>query len=139
MGLISYCLAEVKSPSVVIKQEIEELRSIPADFPTHKSAYKKLLKKKPSIPEKMKQKISLSISETLPLKQALLTLSEQAKIDLQLDASIQQSVVFSAHNRPLIDVIHDLCELAGLRYHLVQGGFVLNKMPLILLITMCIF
>lgn len=122
LAIIFSCAAEENSPSVVIKQEIEDLRSIPADFSISKKIYKKIVKKKPTVPEKLKQKISISINDTLPLKQALLVLSEQTKIDLQLDPNIETSVVFSAHNRPLIDIIHDLCELTNLRYRLIQGG-----------------
>lgn len=109
-------------PSTNIKQKMDELRSIPADYVHNKTSYSKTAKKKQSIPDNMKQKISISISDTLPLKQALIALSEQAKIGLQLDPSIQSSLVFSAQNRPFIDIIHDICELADLRYQVVEGG-----------------
>jgi len=120
--LISSCNAAETIPGANTRQKIDILRSIPADYNTTKSSYSKLKKKKQHIPVRMKQKISISISDTLPLKQAFLTLSEQTKIDLQLDPGIKNSLVFSAYNRPLIDIIHDICELAGLRYRIVNNS-----------------
>ncbi len=115
-------MAQDPSTGEVIKHKIEELQSIPADSPRPAPAYKKTPKKQPPIPHKMKQKISISISDTLPLKEALLTLSEQTKVDLQLDPTIKHALVFSARQRPLIDIIRDICELAGLRYRIIEGS-----------------
>lgn len=117
------CYAEEGTAITSSRQKIDILRSAPASQPaTKKSFYQKPQKKKPSIPDKMKQKISVSINDTLPLKQAFLTMSEQTKVDLQLDPDIKTSLVFSAYNQRLIDIIHDICELAGLRYSIINNS-----------------
>lgn len=121
-GIFYFCHAEEAVPGSTTRQKIDTLRAIPADYLIAKSPYPKLKKKKQLIPDGMKQKISISINDTLPLKQAFLTLSEQTKIDLQLDPDIKNSLVFSAYNRPLIDIIHDICELAELRYSIVNNS-----------------
>lgn len=124
---ISYCNAEEATPRANAQQKIDTLRSVPAGYQTTKSSYPKLKKKKQHIPDRMNQKISISISDTLPLKQAFLALSEQTKIDLQLDPDIKSTLVFSAYNRPLIDIIHDICELADLRYRIVNNSIRIEK------------
>ena len=73
-------MAHNPSTSNKIKQKMDELQSIPADNTHPKKYYQKTVKKKQSIPDNMKQKISIAISDTLPLKQALVALSEQAKL-----------------------------------------------------------
>lgn len=125
--LFSYCDAAEVTTGVKTRQEIGILRSAPADYQSPKHSYPKLKKKKQHIPERMRQKISISISDTLPLKQAFLTLSEQTKIDLQLDPDIKNTLVFSAYNRPLIEIIHDICELAGLRYRIINNSIRIEK------------
>lgn len=70
----------------------------------------------PPIPKHFYQRVSLSIGEHLPLKDALVSLSQRTRISLQLDPSINASLIFSAHNQPFIEVIKSICELANLRY-----------------------
>lgn len=62
------------------------------------------------------QKVSISIGEQLPVKTALLSLSQQTGVNLQLDPSIDMRLIYSAHEQPFIDVIEGICELADLRY-----------------------
>lgn len=64
----------------------------------------------------MNKRISITLTDEILLKDALIELARQAEIDLQLDSKISERVVFSANKRPFIDVIKDICDLAGLRY-----------------------
>lgn len=87
----------------------------------------------------MLQPVSINVCESLPLKHFIVELARQAKVDLQLDPKIDQHIVFSANNTPLIKVIEEMCELAHLRTKLLVTLSELKKTPLILKIIMCSF
>lgn len=60
--------------------------------------------------------VSVSVNETIPLRDVLYELARQANYDVELDSNIDGAVIFSATNRPLDEVLTSLCEMAGLRY-----------------------
>jgi MSHA biogenesis protein MshL len=60
--------------------------------------------------------VSVSVNETIPLRDVLYELARQANYDVELDSNIQGALIFSATNRPLDEVLTSLCEMAGLRY-----------------------
>lgn len=78
-------------------------------------------KKSPKAPKKelyegFLKKVSLSITEDLPLKKVLPELTKQVGVNLQLDPKIEDKIYFHAQDERLIDIIEQLCELANLRY-----------------------
>lgn len=60
--------------------------------------------------------VSISINQTVPLRDAIYEIAEQAEYDVELDPRITGSIIFSARNRPLDMVIDRIAEIAGLRY-----------------------
>lgn len=60
--------------------------------------------------------VSISVNQTVPLRDVLYELAEQADYDIELDPRIRGSIIFSARNRPFDQVIDRLSESAGLRY-----------------------
>ncbi len=60
--------------------------------------------------------VSLSINQSIPLREALFELAKQADYDVELDPRISGSVIFTARNRPFDEVIERICEISGLRY-----------------------
>lgn len=60
--------------------------------------------------------VSLSINQSIPLREALFELAKQADYDIELDPRISGSIIFTARNRPLDEVIDRICEVSGLRY-----------------------
>ena len=60
--------------------------------------------------------VSISVNQSVPLRDILYELAKQAEYDLQLDPSIRGSVIFTAKNRPFDVVVEQLSKLAGLRY-----------------------
>lgn len=60
--------------------------------------------------------VTVSVNQTVSLRDLLYQLAEQAEIDLELDPQIQGSVIFTAKNRPFNQVVDRICEMAGLRY-----------------------
>jgi MSHA type pilus biogenesis protein MshL len=98
---------------------LDTLRSEPATsgppLHRHRKRSQKQAQAEP-IPAHLKQLVSVSIGENLPLKTALLTLAQSHQIDIQLDSAIDRKILFSAHQKPFIDVIKDICDLAELRF-----------------------
>lgn len=60
--------------------------------------------------------VSISVNQTVPLRDALFELAEQAGYDISLDPRIRGSIIFTARNRPFDLVIERISEIAGLRY-----------------------
>jgi len=65
--------------------------------------------------------VSISVNQTVPLRDLLFELAEQGEMDLELDPSIRGSVIFTARNRPLDEVIDRITKMSGLRYAYSQG------------------
>lgn len=113
-----HCPTEKKSP-VLNQSDLKNLKEPPASqkgYSFRKNSASLNKDVSPSIPPAMKKLASLSLSEGVPLKGALIELARNNDIDLQLDPKITGNLVFSMKNRLFIEIIHHLCELAGLRY-----------------------
>jgi hypothetical protein len=71
----------------------------------------------PPPPSPAEQKlVSISVDETVPLKDVLIELARKAQVDLELDPRISGGVILTMRNRPLREVIERIADLAGLRY-----------------------
>lgn len=62
--------------------------------------------------------VTISVNETIPLKDVLYELAQQANYDVELDPRIDGAVIFSARNRPFDQVMERIADMAGLRYTL---------------------
>ena len=60
--------------------------------------------------------VSLSVNETVPLKDVLIELGRRAEVDLELDPQIAGGVILTMRERPLREVIERIADLAGLRF-----------------------
>lgn len=60
--------------------------------------------------------VSVSVNQSVPLRDVIYEIAEQAEYDVELDPRITGSIIFSARNRPLDMVIDRISEIAGLRY-----------------------
>ncbi len=67
------------------------------------------------------QIVSISVTDDVPLKDALLELAKLADIDIELDANITGGINFVAKDKPFNEVIDRIANLAGLRYTM-KGG-----------------
>ncbi len=70
------------------------------------------------LPPAFYQKVSLSLSGQIPLKQAFFELARQAGLNIILESSFpkKSNFFFTAHQQPLIDVLENLCLIGKLRY-----------------------
>ena len=60
--------------------------------------------------------VSISINQSVPLRDALFELANQADYDIELDPNIRGSIIFTARERPFDMVIERISDIAGLRY-----------------------
>jgi MSHA biogenesis protein MshL len=66
--------------------------------------------------------VSIAINQSIPLRDALFELAKQADYDLQLDPRIQGSIIYTARNRPLDEVIDQISNIAGLRSEFIGNS-----------------
>lgn len=82
----------------------------------------------PSLPkEKADKLISFAVTEQVPLKDVLIELAKAAKLDVDLDPTIDGGVIVNAKNRPLSEVLDRVCEMGNLRYTLRNGRLHVEK------------
>lgn len=82
----------------------------------------------PSLPkEKADKLISFAVTEQVPLKDVLIELAKAAKLDVDLDPTIDGGVIVNAKNRPLSEVLNRVCEMGNLRYTLKNGRLHVEK------------
>lgn len=60
--------------------------------------------------------VSISVNQTVPIKDALFELARQADYDIELDPRITGSIIFTAREKPFDVVIKRISEMTGLRY-----------------------
>ncbi len=106
---------------------ISELKSEPVTIRASQPKRKKSKPTTPPIPANLKQSVSISIGENLGLSTALLSLAQAHHIDIQLATNLDQPIIFSAHKRPFIKVIEDICDLADLRYTIKGTAIKIEK------------
>ena len=75
----------------------------------------------------MYQPVSVSVSESISLKNVFVELARQAGVDLQLDHTIDAKIIFTAQNRPFIEVIKSMCEMANLRFNVIGNALRIER------------
>lgn len=60
--------------------------------------------------------VSISVNQSVPLRDVLFELARQAEYDIELDPRIQGAVIFTAREKPFDEVIGKICTISGLRY-----------------------
>jgi general secretion pathway protein D len=62
------------------------------------------------------RRVSISVTETTPVRDILIELARKAQVDLELDPRISGGIIMTATDRPFIEVIQRITDLAELRY-----------------------
>lgn len=60
--------------------------------------------------------VTVSVNQTVSLRDLLFELADQADVDLELDPQIRGSLIFTAKERPFDQVVDRISQMAGLRY-----------------------
>ncbi|MDP2193238.1 MAG: hypothetical protein Q8K36_01755, partial [Alphaproteobacteria bacterium] len=125
-GLVfSGCSDLVQRSSLHPQQHREGIKDIarPASHPdvsgpTHHQ--RKLKPKEEVIPKVLLKPVSISITEQTPMKEVIITLAEQAGVDLQLSRDVDVSMNYTAKHKPFYHVLRQICDLGDLR--LIRDG-----------------
>jgi MSHA biogenesis protein MshL len=70
-----------------------------------------------STPQKSMPLVSISVNQSVPIRDIIFELAKQADYDIELDPGIKGSIIFTVRDRPLDEVIERIADVAGLRYH----------------------
>ncbi len=65
--------------------------------------------------------VTLSVTDSVPLKEVLIELSRRADVDVEIDPKIRGGIIFRAKDRPFSEVIERIAEMTGLRYQVKNG------------------
>lgn len=60
--------------------------------------------------------VSISVNQSVPLRDIFYELAQQADYDIELDPRITGSIIFTARNKPLDAVVERIADVAGLRF-----------------------
>ena len=98
---------------------------LPADegFPPIPESALGLIPPPPPPPAGSDRLVSVSVTDSVPLRDVLIELARESKVNLELDPRIQGGIIFTAHNQPFDEVLKRICALAGLR-STVDGNFI---------------
>ena len=67
------------------------------------------------------RRVTVTLTETTPIKDVLIELAREARVDLELDPRIEGGIIFSAYERPFEHVVRRIADLAGLRLKMNDG------------------
>ena len=62
------------------------------------------------------RRVSVAVTESVPVRDILIELARKAQVDLELDPRISGGIIMSVTDRPFVDVVARIAELAELRY-----------------------
>lgn len=92
-------------------------------FPPIPSATLALKPPPPPAPAGSDHRVSVTITDNMPLRDVLIELARESKVNLELDPRIQGGIIFTAHSQPFDTVLKRICALAGLRTS-ADGNFI---------------
>ncbi len=94
---------KAESPPPIPKMPDEEVKTPPKNSPLFK-------------------RVSVAITDSVPVRDVLLELVQKAGVNLELDPRVRGNVIVTAHDQPFIEVLKRICALANLRYA-IDGAF----------------
>ena len=72
--------------------------------------------RKTTIPAEFHHKVSISITDAVPLKDVFLELARQAKVGISVSPKVTGGLFFQAQDQSFINIVKEICESANLRY-----------------------
>ncbi|MCR5225010.1 MAG: secretin N-terminal domain-containing protein [Alphaproteobacteria bacterium] len=66
--------------------------------------------------------ISISVSENMKLREALTQMANLAGVNIFIGPNVEGNISFTAHNRPFLDVLKDICVSAELQYEITGNS-----------------
>ncbi len=113
--LVSHCSLQ-DAPTSLPKKEIYDLLTTRAALPPEPPIPQPVILENPQPEPELQKRVSLHIEDSADLREVLIQLCKQAKINLILDKDIEGSLYYQATSRPFLEVITNICEMAHLRF-----------------------
>jgi len=70
----------------------------------------------PVVEELPVKKVSVSVTDTVPVRDVLIELGREGGVNIEIDPRIHGGIIFTARKQPFDTVLRRICALAGLRY-----------------------
>lgn len=70
----------------------------------------------PVFPKILQQKVTIELNESKDIKEVFIDLCRAAKINIVVEKEIEGSILYYAKSRPLIEIVHSICEILNLRF-----------------------
>jgi len=109
----------LKKGPAISKKKANDPSVVPSESPIPKMS--KLIVSPPPPLIGGDKMISFSATDQVPLKDVLVEFGRMVKVDVDVDPSIDGSIIINAKNRPLKEVIDRIANLGGLRYSYKNG------------------
>jgi general secretion pathway protein D len=74
-----------------------------------------------TIPEELNQKASLLLNENLSVKSVLYETAKRLNINFQMEPAVDSRIIFQAKDKPFIEILDAVCDMADLRYTISRG------------------
>lgn len=87
-----------------------------ADISFEESAYEDEIDPEEKIDKKFYKRISISVTESMKMREALTQMANLAGINIFIAQDIEGSISFTAKDRPFLDILKDVCSSSGLKY-----------------------
>ena len=71
--------------------------------------------------------VSMTVTKAVPLETVFFELGQQAHLSVEIGVDLKNRVTYSAHRKPLKQVLDGLCSLAHLRYNLTDEHLKVEK------------
>lgn len=113
------------------REDYQDLRernqsALPADqqgFPPIPEVPSDVTPPPPPLPAGSHKLVSVSVTDSVPLRDVLIELARESGVNLELDPRIQGGIIFTAHKQPFNEVLKRICAMAGLR-STAEGNFI---------------
>ena len=105
-------------PSLETKAQDYEAQLTQTKAVAASKTLQKPVDKSQQIPAEFQKPVSLNTSAQVPLSELFLALAQQAKVNMIVSPDIKVGATIHAQNRPLIDLVKELCASHGLRYRI---------------------
>ncbi|MBQ7524261.1 MAG: secretin N-terminal domain-containing protein [Alphaproteobacteria bacterium] len=81
----------------------------------------------PSIPDELKQNVSLTLNERLSLSAVLYEAARALNLNFQMSPNVDAKIIFQARNKPFIEILDAVCDMADLRYTISNKMVTVSK------------
>lgn len=128
VGLLAGCNDQYHDPSLKLsKDRYEKILTGREEVEPSPAAPPAAMPKKPVLPNSMQRKISITMTADVPLREVLMELARQAKVNIAIDPSVKGGLHFQAHGRPFIEIVETICDMAQLKFFV--NGSTINIAP----------